>query len=207
MHIITGTLADRVIARDLTPARAKPARSGDHVIDDRVIRKPPAEGWLEVKKTLNSLSEVVLNALFQLLSEAEIPSLLGMMRDFYAQQNMRFESGAAAKAINQLLADPTVGQIYFIYSGPELAGYFALTLCFSLEFHGHVALLDELYLREEFRGRKLGTAAIAFAKTLCKQKGIRALRLEVGDENDAAEGLYRASGFVKDARHLYTQWL
>jgi ribosomal protein S18 acetylase RimI-like enzyme len=148
-----------------------------------------------------------MNALFQLLSEAEIPTLLGMMRDFYAQQHMRFESGAAAKAVKQLLADPGVGQICFIYRGADLAGYFVLTFCFSLEFQGHFALLDELYLREEFRGQRLGKAAIAFAKTVCKQRGIRALRLEVGEENHAAQGLYRSSGFAKDARHLYTQWL
>lgn len=148
-----------------------------------------------------------MNALFQLLSEAEISTLLGMMRDFYAQQHMRFDSGAAAKAVKQLLADPGVGQICFIYRGADLAGYFVLTFCFSLEFHGHFALLDELYLREEFRGQKLGKAAIAFAKTVCKQKGIRALRLEVGEENHAAQGLYRSSGFAKDARYLYTQWL
>jgi ribosomal protein S18 acetylase RimI-like enzyme len=148
-----------------------------------------------------------MNALFQLLSEAETPTLLGMMRDFYAEQQMRFESAAAAQAIKQLLADPSLGQMCFIYRGAELAGYFVLTFCFSLEFHGHFALLDELYLRAEFRGQKLGTAAIAFAKTVCKQRGIRALRLEVGEENHTAQGLYRASGFAKDARHLYTQWL
>jgi len=148
-----------------------------------------------------------LNPLLQLLSETEIPTLLGMMRDFYAQQNMRFEGGPAAKAIKQLLADPSLGQICLIYSGADLAGYFALTFCFSLEFHGRFALLDELYLREEFRRQKLGKAAIAFAKTVCEQKGIKALRLEVGTENEAAQGLYRASGFQKDARYLYTRWL
>ena len=148
-----------------------------------------------------------MNPLLQLLSETEIPTLLGMMRDFYAQQNMRFEGGPAAKAIKQLLADPSLGQICLIYSGADLAGYFALTFCFSLEFHGRFALLDELYLREEFRRQKLGKAAIAFAKTVCEQKGIKALRLEVGTENEAAQGLYRASGFQKDARYLYTRWL
>ena len=50
-----------------------------------------------------------MNPLLQLLSETEIPTLLGMMRDFYAQQNMRFEGGPAAKAIKQLLADPSLG--------------------------------------------------------------------------------------------------
>jgi ribosomal protein S18 acetylase RimI-like enzyme len=148
-----------------------------------------------------------MNALFQLLSEAEIPTLLGMMNEFYAQQEMRFDSGAAAKAIKQLLANPSLGQICFIYNSADLAGYLALTFCFSLEFQGRFALLDELYIRDGFRGQKLGKAAIAFAKTVCEQKGIKALRLEVGMANEAAQGLYQASGFLKDTRYLYTKWL
>src|SRR5215470_13986000 len=117
-----------------------------------------------------------------------------MMRDFYAQQNMRFEGGPAAKAIKQLLADPSLGQICLIYSGADLAGYFALTFCFSLEFHGRFALLDELYLREQFRHRGLGKAVMAFLENSCRHAGVKALRLEVGDDNQTAQALYTASG-------------
>lgn len=148
-----------------------------------------------------------MNALFQLLSDQEIPTLLGLMREFYSQQQMRFDEGAAAAAGKKLLADPGKGQVFLIYRGADLAGYFVLTFCFSLEFHGRFALLDELYIREPFRRQKLGKAATAFAETLCREKGIKALRLEVGRENQAAQGLYRASGFAEDARHLFTKWL
>ncbi|HEX7284681.1 MAG TPA: GNAT family N-acetyltransferase [Candidatus Angelobacter sp.] len=148
-----------------------------------------------------------MNALFQLLSEQEIPTLLGLMREFYAQQQMRFDEGIAGAAIKKLLADPALGQVFLIYRGADLAGYFALTFCFSLEFHGRFALLDEVYIREPFRRQKLGKAAAAFAETLCREKGIKALRLEVGRENQAAQAMYRASGFAEDARHLFTKWL
>src|SRR6516225_2905377 len=148
-----------------------------------------------------------MNALFQLISEAEIPTLLGMMKEFYSQQQMRFDGGVAARTIKQVLADPSLGQIFFVFRGNELAGYFALTFCFSLEFHGAFALLDEVYISEAFRGQKLGTAVMTFAETVCKQKGVKALRLEVGLENRAAQGLYRASGLAEDARRLFTKWL
>jgi ribosomal protein S18 acetylase RimI-like enzyme len=148
-----------------------------------------------------------MNALFQLLSEQEIPALLELMREFYAGQHMRFDERVARGGIKKLLADPALGQAGFIYHGAELAGYFVLTFCFSLEFHGRFALLDELYVREAFRGRRLGKAVIAFAEGVCRQAGLKALRLEVGRENEIAQGLYRACGFVQDARHLFTKWL
>jgi GNAT superfamily N-acetyltransferase len=148
-----------------------------------------------------------VNALFQLLSDQEIPTLLEMMREFYCQQEMRFDEPAASLAINRVLSNPELAQIYLIFRGPELAGYFALTFCFSFEFHGRFALFDELYLREPFRRQKLGKAVVVFAEDLCRKAGIKALRLEVGRENQPAQALYLATGFKEDERNLMTKWL
>jgi ribosomal protein S18 acetylase RimI-like enzyme len=147
------------------------------------------------------------NALFQQLSEQEIPALLGLMREFHPQQHMRFDEAAAKRAIQALLSDPSLGQACFVYRGADLAGYFVLTFCFSLEFHGRFALLDELYLREAFRGQALGKAVMKFAENVCRQKGIKALRLEVSRDNLPAQALYRKSGLVEDARYVFTKWL
>lgn len=129
------------------------------------------------------------------------------MREFYVQQEMRFDEPAASQAVNRVLANPDLAQIYLIFRGTQLAGYFALTFCFSLEFHGRFALFDELYLREPFRRQKLGKAVVAFAEELCKKSGIKAVRLEVGRENLPAQALYNAAGFKQDERNLMTKWL
>ena len=130
-----------------------------------------------------------------------------MMREFYGQQEMRFDEPAASLAINKVLNNPELAQIYLIFRGTELAGYFALTFCFSFEFHGRFALFDELYLREPYRRQKLGKAVVAFVEDLCRKDGIKALRLEVGRENQPAQSLYLASGFKEDERNLMTKWL
>ena len=148
-----------------------------------------------------------MNVLFQLLSDQEVPALLEMMREFYPQQHMRFDEKVAHAAINKLLRSPQHGQIYLIFRGPAIAGYFVLTFCFSLEFHGRFALLDELYLREDFRRQKLGQGVVGFAEGICRREGIAALRLEVGRENQPAQALYQRSGFAVDERNLMTKWL
>jgi ribosomal protein S18 acetylase RimI-like enzyme len=148
-----------------------------------------------------------MNVLFQLLSEQEIPSLLEMMQDFYAQQEMHFEETAANRAVSKLIESPEHGQIYLIFRGSELAGYFALTFCYSLEFHGRFALLDEVYIREAYRGQKMGKSVVPFAEDLCQKSGIRALRLEVGRKNQPAQSLYRTTGFKEEERNLMTKWL
>jgi len=148
-----------------------------------------------------------MNVLFQLISDQEIPALLEMMREFYAQQHMRFDENAASNAVAKLLPPSKHGEIYLIFRGPQLAGYFVLTFCFSLEFHGRFALLDEVYLREPFRRQKLGHGVVGFVEGICRREGIAALRLEVGRDNAPAQALYAKSGFAEDARNLMTKWL
>jgi ribosomal protein S18 acetylase RimI-like enzyme len=148
-----------------------------------------------------------VNALFQLLSDQDIPTLLEMMREFYSQQEMRFDEPTASLTINSVLKNPELAQIYLIFRGTDLAGYFVLTFCFSMEFHGRFALLDELYFHEPFRRQKLGQGVVGFAEGICRREGIAALRLEVGRDNKPAQALYRQSGFDEDARNLMTKWL
>lgn len=130
-----------------------------------------------------------------------------MMREFYSQQEMEFDEAVASRSINSALKNPELALIYLIFHGQELAGYFVLTSCFSLEFNGRFALFDELYLREPFRRQKLGKAVVGFAESICRQTGTAAMRLEVGRDNTAAQALYRQCGFEEDARNLMTKWL
>jgi len=144
---------------------------------------------------------------FHPLTADNLPSLLTLMHELYANQHMNFDPHVAAAAVRALLRDESLGRIFLIHSGGHLAGYFALTFCFSLEFHGRFGLLDELYVRERCRGQGLGRRAEALAATICKDEGLSALRLEVGKDNTAAESLYSRLGFNVEARKLMTKWL
>lgn len=148
-----------------------------------------------------------MNILFRLLVREELPTLLQLMREFYPQQHMRLDQEAASSAAERMVTDPSLGAVYLILLKDELAGYFVLTFCYSVEFHGRFGLLDEIYVRPAFQRKGLGQAAIAFAQQKCKQAGIKALRLEVGTDNSGAQELYRREGFEKEARFLFTKWL
>jgi ribosomal protein S18 acetylase RimI-like enzyme len=144
---------------------------------------------------------------FHLVEEKDLPRLLELMREFYRDQGMNFDEEVARTGVRKTLLDTTLGSAYLILRDQQLAGYFVLTSCFSLEFHGKFALLDELYIREPFRKQKLGTAVIEFAEGICKKMGMKAMRLEVGHANQAAQSLYNKLGFHQELRHLFTKWL
>jgi len=148
-----------------------------------------------------------MNVELKSISSADLALVLEMMDEFYRDQQMRFNADAATSALRQMLAVPARGGAYLVRCDGATAGYLFLTSCFSVEFHGEFMLLDELYLRPTFRGKGLGRLAVEFAERICRERGIKTLRLEVGHENAAAQSLYESMGFKRETRHLLTKLL
>ncbi len=146
-------------------------------------------------------------AQFQLISDSSLAQLVRLMREFYEAEKLTFNEEVATLALRKTLLDPSLGSAYLVLLEKEVVGYFVLTYAFSLEFHGKFALLDELYVREAYRKQKLGKAVIEFCEDICRKMGIKALRLEVSQENTLAQKLYRAMSFRQEPRHLFTKWV
>lgn len=88
-----------------------------------------------------------------------------------------------------------------------MAGYIVLTFGFSLEFHGRDAFVDELYVRNGYRGHGIGKASLRLVEEVCQKEGIKALHLEVDRQNLHAQNLYRKAGYKDHDRYLLTKWL
>jgi ribosomal protein S18 acetylase RimI-like enzyme len=144
---------------------------------------------------------------FRLARESDAPALLALMRGLYEHDHIAFDEAEARAALALLLADERVGLAHLILLGGEVAGYVVLTFGFSLEFRGRDAFVDELFIKDEFRGRGAGAAAVRFAEDLCRARGVRALHLEVERSNTRAQALYRRAGFRDHDRYLLTKWV
>jgi hypothetical protein len=81
----------------------------------------------------------------RLATESDADLLLGFMREYYAFDGHTFDLPQARAALLGLLRDPSLGRVWLISTGQELAGYVVLTLGYSLEFLGRDAFLDEFY--------------------------------------------------------------
>ncbi|MBC8041985.1 MAG: GNAT family N-acetyltransferase, partial [Rhizobacter sp.] len=106
-----------------------------------------------------------------------------------------------------LVTDGTLGRVYLIMADETIAGYLVLTFGFSLEFHGRDAFIDEFFIREEFRSRGLGSAALKFIEDDCRKMGIEAVHLEVDHINARGQSLYRRWGYTDHRRFLLTKWV
>jgi ribosomal protein S18 acetylase RimI-like enzyme len=138
---------------------------------------------------------------------ADEPTLLELMREFYAQERMPHDEAAARAALRGVLGDSSRGSAVLIEVDGVVAGYLVVCFGWSLEFQGRDAFVDELFLREPFRGRGIGTRALEIAAELCRANGARALHLEVERGNTRAQLLYRRAGFVDRDYYLMTRRL
>lgn len=144
---------------------------------------------------------------FRPATEADVASLLDLEGKFYAEESYPFDYDDAHTSIVRLLREPERGRIWVAESEGLLIGYLILTFGYSIEFHGVDALVDELYLEPEARGRGTGTQALALAERTCVELGIRSLHLEVERKRTRAQEMYRKCGFKDHNRYLMTKLL
>ena len=137
----------------------------------------------------------------------DLTLILSLMEGFYRETGTPFDAEAAGRALVTLVADPSLGRLFLIETGERTAGYVVLTLGFSLEFLGRDAFVDELFVAPEHRGRGLGLGTLRFLESVAGGLGVTALHLEVGPENEKAQGLYRRAGFEDRRHHLMTRRL
>ena len=142
--------------------------------------------------------------LFVAATEADLPRLLPVLREFYEAEHLPWNEAALLRALVVLIGDPSAGRLRLIVRDGQIAGYFVLGFCFSLEFGGRFGLLDELFVLPAHRGGGLAKRALAEVEALCRAEGLDALRLEVNDDNAHARGIYERAGYIAHPRRLMT---
>jgi GNAT superfamily N-acetyltransferase len=148
-----------------------------------------------------------MKAEFNALTDGAMERALDMMGRLYSEAGATHHRERARRGAEALMANPELGGVWLIEMQGDTAGYLCVTLCYSLEFDGRFALLDELYLEEAWRSQGIGAQAIAFAVEWSRARGLAAIRLEVEHTNSRAIELYRREGFQAHDRHLMTKWL
>ncbi len=138
---------------------------------------------------------------FRLAQLIDIDPLMQLVQEFYQFENMTFDEGVI-KAFTALLSDKQLGMIWLICDRDRPIGYVALTFFFSMEYHGRCGLVDELYIREAYRGKGIGKKVFVLIEEYLQSQKMRSLSLVVDFWNDRAESLYVKLGFRREKRHL-----
>ena len=121
-------------------------------------------------------------------------AVLDMMRVFYASEAV-FTNGSEeifASDFAACVGDSPYLAGYVFTEGEETVGYAMIAKSFSTEFGKPCNWIEDIYIREAYRGKGIGTAFFAFLEenyTDC------IFRLEVEKENTRALAVYEKCGF------------
>ncbi|MEX2016599.1 MAG: GNAT family N-acetyltransferase [Candidatus Hydrogenedentales bacterium] len=137
--------------------------------------------------------------------QADLPQLLSLIKAFYKEERLSFDSAVASRAVTALTANPALGEMIVVQVDDELVGYLALTFGHSIEYGGRDAFVDELYVRDEHRRAGHAARLLEHAMSVCRANGVRALHLEVENANAKARALYNRYEFVDHDRILMTR--
>jgi diamine N-acetyltransferase len=159
---------------------------------------------MAASEKLNALNQPVMKSRlptgepirFKTATEADAPGLLDLIQKYFEYDGIPFRADEMRPGLMILLNDASIGQAWLIDCGSETAGYVIFTYAFDLEFGGRVAVVTDLYLEPEFRGKGLGRKTLERIEEFCKNLGVWALELQVERDNPEAQALYRKFGFA-----------
>ena len=137
-------------------------------------------------------------------SRADLADLLELMREFYAEAGYPLTADRARAAFLPLLDAGGPGQVWLADLDGQVAGHLVLTFCYSMEYGGRSAFIDDLFVRPALRNRGLGRALMQRARAICEGLDVRAMHLEVARDNGPAQAIYRGTGFESTDRELLT---
>lgn len=130
---------------------------------------------------------------------ADVPRLVNLMTEFYAESGRELDRRWAARSLEVLLRDGSKGTAWIAREGEEAAGHVVLTLRHSMEFGGLIGVIDDLFVRPRFRRQGIGTELLSAVLETAQSLHLAALQVEVDPANVAAMALYRAFGLIEQA--------
>lgn len=83
-----------------------------------------------------------------------------------------------------------------LLTGEPASGVAVLSFRPNVWYRGPVAILDELYVRPELRGHRLGSALLDAALDVVRGRGGALLEINVDGEDTDARRFYEARGFT-----------
>ncbi len=127
-------------------------------------------------------------------TQADVPILISLMADFYAESGYDLDRSLAERAFLALIADERLGRVWLIEAGGESVGHAVVTLRFGMEYAGILACIDDLYVKPQARRQGLASAALSEIRDFCEATGVCAITVEVAHDNGAAQAAYRRLG-------------
>lgn len=122
--------------------------------------------------------------------------MIRLSEEFCLIDGHPFDWDRVLGALEPLLADDSLGEVWVVDNAGVIEGYAVVTWGHSLESGGREALLDEMYVKEP--GSGTGSVLLDRVIERVREHGITSFFLETEVTNAAARRFYTRHGFTVD---------
>ena len=130
----------------------------------------------------------------RVMVETDRACVLEMMRVFYASPAVLSNGSEEIfnKDIDACVSECPYAEGFMLQGDGEVQGYAMIARGFSTEFGKPCIWVEDLYIRQEYRGMGIGSRFFEYMEE--RYPGV-IMRLEVEEENTRAVKVYKKSGF------------
>lgn len=125
----------------------------------------------------------------------DLPHLTPLVAAFHQEEGIVSDPKQRDRALIPLLEGSPHGAVYMIGPRNSPMGYVVFSFIWSVEFGGLEAMVDEVYLRHNVRGKGIGKSILKRLFRTMAANGVHSLSLEVHQKNAKAIQFYKALGF------------
>ena len=135
-----------------------------------------------------------MNSKIRVMTREDKPIVFEMMKVFYASPAVLSNGSEEifSNDIENCINDSPYLEGYVIEDSNEIQGYSMVAKSFSTEFGKLCIWIEDLYIKDKYRGLGLGNMLLDF---ITKRYTDCIFRLEVEEENERAIKLYKKCGF------------
>jgi N-acetylglutamate synthase-like GNAT family acetyltransferase len=101
------------------------------------------------------------------------------------------------RGVSEIISDPNNGMFLVMEVSDQIAGCVSLLFLVSTAMGGKAAILEDMIIEPEARGRGLGSRLLDKAIACAREHGCMRITVLTDDGNTASQSLYEKFGFKK----------
>ena len=130
------------------------------------------------------------------MMESMREEVLSMVQEFYHSDAVchPVETAVLKRTFEDAVSEDPALEGYVLMEGDQIVGFGYTTIYYACEVGGKCLMFEELFLKEETRGKGYGSRY--FQEIMARHPEVLRFRLEVTRSNEAAVRLYERLGFT-----------
>ncbi len=134
----------------------------------------------------------------------DVPQLAGLLGILFAQEaEFKPDEAAQLRGLNTILSSPGTGAVVVAEKGGRVVGMVNLIYIVSTALGARVAILEDLVVDPDNRGKGLGSAILTAAIETARADGCRRITLLTDGDNVTAHRFYQRFGFTRSTMLPY----